>query len=145
MKRVLVSLTAFLVGCLGGSDSDGSSGFTSYSDEMPDDLPAGECRDTDGCDTDTDGSGGVLGTTGASVDSECQRSEDCDGAGACVATWDNDARGPFECRFACIPTLDEDAWCSDDASCCEQGDVCTPRGYCVPSGNGESSSSSNSG
>lgn len=136
MKRSAAFFLLGVIGCGGSEDSTagGSGAFTTFSDDMPDDLPAGGCRDTEGCETEGTESGGAFGTTGGSVvDSECELSEECDGAGACVATWDDGDRGPFECRFACIPTLDETSWCSDDASCCEESDVCTPRGYCVPS------------
>lgn len=143
MKRCALVLLLSLSACGETSETaaSGGSGVGTFADEMPDDLPAGECRDTDGCETD--GDDGTRGTTtGEPVDEpECERSEQCDGAGACVATWDDDVRGPFECRFACIPTLDESSWCSDDASCCERGDVCTPRGYCVPSEGDETGSS----
>ncbi len=112
-----------------------------FTDEMPDDLPAGSCRDTDpeDCATstgeETSIGGTSTGTTAGPVADGCDGSETCLGEDACVAAWDaqTESRGPFECRFACIPTLDERSWCSDDASCCEEGDVCTPRGYCVSS------------
>lgn len=111
-----------------------------FTDEMPDDLPAGSCRDTDAedCATSTGEQGSTGGTTTGGSTSEpvaddCDGSETCLGEDACVAIWDAQAesRGPFQCQFACIPLLDEATWCSDDASCCDPSAVCTERGYCV--------------
>lgn len=111
-------------------------------DEMPDDLPAGACRDTDpeACETSTgDASSGTTGpggteTTQAVIDG-CDGSQACLGNDACVAAWDEqtNSRGPFQCQFACVPLLDEATWCRDDASCCDPEAVCTARGYCVSS------------
>ena len=109
-------------------------------DEMPDDLPAGHCADTDtdACVTSTGGgtstsTGDTSSSSGEPTVDGCDASESCVGNGACVAPWDADeqARGPFECRFACVPLLDESTWCSDDASCCDAGARCTARGYCI--------------
>lgn len=122
---------------------------------MPEDVPPGSCRDTDVGGTDESGTDGLEGcdaatstglattsvTTGE-VESECAGEDDCDGAGACVADWNDGERGPFQCQFACIPTVDEAAWCSDDASCCDPAATCTPRGYCVVVGDAEDGSSS---
>ncbi len=121
---------------------------------MPEDLPAGGCRDTDvdgaagtgtggleGCDAATTTTGVATSGTG-DLDSECDGEGDCDGAGACVASWQEGERGPFQCQFACIPTLDEASWCSDDASCCDPDASCTPRGYCVVAGDPAAGSTS---
>lgn len=144
MKRVLASLVLLASGCF--------SPNADLSDEMPDDLPAGACRDTDpdDCATSTGfvSSGGTSeGTsTGAPADG-CAGSESCLGDGVCVAAWDADAqaRGSFECQFACVPVLDETTWCSDDASCCDTGTVCTARGYCVYADDTGTSGSSTGG
>ena len=128
MKRLLALGALFVSGCFAPG---------SISDEMPDDLPAGSCRDTDtdACETSSstsdDGDDGAPDTTAAP--DACSNTEACFGSSVCVAAWDDeaDARGPFECRFACVPLLDEAAWCSDDASCCDPQATCSSRGYCV--------------
>ncbi len=138
MSRAILLSLVFLGACAG------QSAASDLSDEMPEDLPAGGCRDTDAAATSGAGTDGLedcdaatstgLATgssTTAGVDSECVGEGDCDGAGACVAEWEEGERGPFRCQFACIPTLDEATWCSDDASCCDAAATCTPRGYCV--------------
>ena len=145
MSRAVLLLLVFVGAC--GSEGAGSD----LSDEMPEDLPAGGCRDTDVAGTSGGGTDGLEGcdaasstglamTSGASgtLDPECAGEDDCDGAGACVAEWDGGERGPFRCQFACIPTLDEATWCRDDASCCDVAAICTPRGYCVIAGDDSS-------
>ena len=131
MKRTTLILILAAGGCFAP---------TNFTDEMPDDLPAGSCRDTDpeDCETSTgDASSGDATSTGGGttepVVDDCDGSEACLGGDACVAAWDPEAeaRGPFQCQFACIPLLDEATWCSDDASCCDATAVCTERGYCV--------------
>ncbi|MBV1861234.1 MAG: hypothetical protein KUG77_22645 [Nannocystaceae bacterium] len=112
-------------------------------DEMPEDLPAGVCgdTDTDAC-ASSSGTADVGSTTGGGSSSTeavvegCEDTVACLGQNVCVADWDaqSESRGPFSCRFACVPLLDEVAWCSDDASCCDVGATCTPRGYCVFAG-----------
>lgn len=133
MKRISCILLALGVGgCFSPRE-----GLT---DEMPEDLPAPSCEDTDtdACasssgtpDTETSTTGGGSSTT--AVDDGCQGSQACLGDDACVADWDaqSESRGPFVCRFACVPLLDEASWCSDDASCCDVSAECTARGYCV--------------
>ncbi len=135
-RAVVVSISLLLGGCF-------APGFT---DEMPDDLPAGNCPDTDAEDcvtTSTSGaeSGGESSSSSSSSTSgtpadDCQGSDGCLGEDACVAAWDGEAeaRGAFACQFACVPLLDESLWCSDDVSCCDADAVCTGRGYCVLGG-----------
>lgn len=149
MRRLLLLLIASLCAC-----ASELSAASDLSDEMPEDLPAGGCRDTDvgttsGSGTDglescdaatTTGLATTSSTTGEST-SECVGEGDCEGAGACVAEWADGERGPFQCQFACIPTLDEASWCSDDASCCDADAICTPRGYCVVVGDLDGGSS----
>ena len=143
MTRGLVMLAVLLaagLGCNGEPNEslvhDGPG--EDLSDEMPEDLPAGECRagdtDTEDCEMGSSsggGSGGSSSQDGAGAASECAMTEECSGAGACAASWEEGGRTPFSCRFTCIPTLDEGAWCRDDASCCDVDAVCTGRGYCV--------------
>lgn len=142
-RRILVLGVAatLALGCDGGSDEGTSAaGVGGFSDEMPEDFPAGECREggTGGEDcasgstsTSTGGVGSSSGSASAADAEECTVTEDCEGAGACAADWEDGVRTTFSCRFACIPTLNEAAWCGDDASCCDADAVCTPRGYCI--------------
>lgn len=145
-RSVLGALTLWLCGCF----SPGG-----FSDEMPDDFPAAQCEDTDteACVSSTgddvvssSGPAASSSSTGTDPTDQCDGSDTCLGDGACVATWDaaTTSRGPFECRFACVPLLDEAAWCSDDASCCDVGATCTARGYCVLEGEGSSSGTTGS-
>ncbi len=142
-------------GCAASDDAAGDS----LADEMPDDLPPGSCGSSGTAGCETDGSttsppgttaGGEESSTTSAVDG-CAESDGCVGQGVCAAAWDADAeaRGPFECQFACIPLLDDAAWCSDDASCCDAGARCTERGYCVledgSGGDEDAGSSSSSG
>lgn len=121
---------------------------------MPEDLPAGSCEDTDtdacasssGTSDVGSSTGAGSSTTEAAVDG-CEGTEACLGEDACVADWDAGAesRGPFACRFACVPLVDEAAWCSDDDACCEASAVCTARGYCVLPESDDDGSGSSSG
>ena len=114
-----------------------------FTDEMPDDLPAGQ-SDTDGTSTgdgsttgsgvaSSSSSGGDESTTTGSM-SGCQSSEDCLGNDVCVASWDAETQthGQPECSFMCIPSLDDASWCADATACCDPEAICTARGYCVP-------------
>ncbi len=135
MRHAWICALVALMAC----DADGPE----FTDEMPDDLPAGTCRDTDAedCETSTGSapvgagtSSGDTGTTTSGGPSDaCSDSEGCLGGDTCAALWNpqTESRGPFACQFACVPLLDETAWCSDDAACCDAQAVCTPRGYCV--------------
>ena len=148
MAAVAVGWMASVGGC-GGT----ASAADDFSDEMPEDLPAGKCAGsssgTDGCETDGS-SGDVVGssgTTGAPEDA-CSSTEDCLGNEVCGALWDatSETRQGFACEFACIPELDENRWCSDDASCCDAAAQCTARGYCIlPESSGSSGASSSGG
>ena len=122
----------------------GCAGEGDFTDEMPDDLPAGQ-SDTDGTSTGAAVtiSGGVP-TSLSSSDAEastttgsmsgCQSSEDCLGNDVCVASWDAETQthGEPECSFSCIPSLDDASWCADATACCDPEAICTERGYCVP-------------
>lgn len=138
MRRIYVVLGVLgLAGCDGASTTaEGEDGQGVFTDDMPEDLPAGECDgETDGCESD-DESGGESSTGGVDAAAQteapsCERSSDCTGAGACVATDEDGAPAQYVCRFACVPTLDEAAWCRDDAACCDADATCTARGYCV--------------
>lgn len=145
MRRVRMAVACALA-VFGTACDDASAEGESYADEMPDDFPADNCRatggDTDGCDTD-----GTSSTTAeGGVDGECLV-EGCIGQSVCVAPWDAESqtRGEFECRFACIPLVDETSWCSDGASCCDAAARCTDRGYCVLEDEGTGSGSSGDG
>lgn len=152
MKRSIMSFwvivgAAGLAGCDGGS-TDAMGETDVFTDDMPDDLPAGNCgEDGSGGNCETDGeSAGGADSTAASVDSDCMV-DGCMGQGVCAADWDMDeeARGEFECRFACIPLLDDSSWCGDDDSCCDDGARCTERGYCVLDEGGGSDTDGGSG
>jgi hypothetical protein len=124
VKRTLsLLLPLVLTGCFAPDPA--------ISDEMPDDFPAGACRDTDtdACETGSSSSG----TQGQVPADTCNSSEDCFGSGACVAAWDPEdgTRGPYTCQFMCVPLVDETTWCTDDAACCDAQARCTARGYCV--------------
>jgi hypothetical protein len=145
----LLLAAALLAGC---DDGGGASSLDTdvYGDDMPDDFPAGSCRGTtgsgtDGCDTDGTTTGEAAAST--STPAEACLAEGCTGQGVCAATWDveTEQRGPFECRFTCIPLLDETSWCSNDASCCDATARCTGRGYCVLDEDDASSGSSSTG
>jgi len=131
-RLLALVLLGLAVGCDAGSDS--YAGDTDvFGDDMPDDLPAGNCgegNDNEECDTEGD-SAGVVSTSGDAA-ADCL-SDGCVGEGVCAADWDpeSETRGEFACRFACVPLLDDTAWCSNDASCCDAMARCTERGYCV--------------
>lgn len=132
MRRASILLCGLLsFGCDDASNAQSDQSGVDYTDEMPEDLPAGGCRDED-CE-EGGSSGGVDAAPSASEQeaAPCRASDECSGAGACVATFQDGSRGGFECRFACVPSLDESSWCGDDASCCDPAAVCTDRGYCV--------------
>ena len=139
----LLLLTVAPLGCDADATADGGADTDVFGDHMPDDLPAGNCGGVVGaqnCDTDGDSAGVADGSTGVG-EANCLV-DGCMGQGVCAASWDAEAevRGDFECRFACIPLLDDGSWCSDDASCCDANAHCTNRGYCVL-GDDESGSS----
>ncbi|MCR9165603.1 MAG: hypothetical protein ACE37F_00325 [Nannocystaceae bacterium] len=115
----------------------GCASDDSFTDEMPDDLPAGQ-SDTDATSTgpattgsSTSGADESSSTTGDLP--ECQSSADCLGNDVCVAPWDADTQthGEPECSFSCIPALDDTQWCADAEACCDSEATCTARGYCV--------------
>lgn len=127
---------------------------------MPEDVPPNSCADTDtdacasssgtadvGTSTDAGTSNGGGSSSTAAVVDGCEGTQSCMGEGACVADWDAQAesRGPFACRFACVPLLDEAAWCGDDAACCDASAVCTARGYCILPESEDAASESSSG
>ena len=120
-----------MVGILLVGACDDAGGYT---DAMPDDLPAAMCETGTGGDCETGGQTSEEGSSSTTGDppADCQV-DGCMGQGVCAADWDRDTevRGAFECRFACVPLLDDTAWCSDDASCCDATARCTERGYCV--------------
>jgi hypothetical protein len=126
-------------GCGGSDDSEG------YMDDQP---PNGSC-DTDGSDPDclsTDGgtgsetSGATSGGTSAGSAStggdadECKASTDCPDDQLCVADFEGDKRGPYQCVAACLENRDEAKWCADAAACCNAAAMCTDRGFFVGGG-----------
>lgn len=132
--RLDCSIPAVFAGLLFAGCADSSDAYT---DEMPDDLPAGQ-SDTDGSSGGTPTTGAPESTTtGGSTTGEaagCQSSDECLGNDVCVATWDAETQthGVPECSFSCIPSLDDAQWCADASACCDPEATCTARGYCVP-------------
>lgn len=118
----------------------GCAADNTFTDEMPDDLPAGQSdtgeADDGSAPTPTSSSSGAEGESSSVTGdlSDCQSSDDCLGNDVCVAPWDADTQthGAAECSFACIPSLDDTQWCADAAACCDPDASCTARGYCVP-------------
>lgn len=150
MKRVFIVAAALLVGCdTGDTTAAGDDNETdAFGDVMPDDLPAGNCGvESSDEDCETDGSSTGLGdsTTGG-PEGDCLVNG-CTGQGVCAAEWnaETEERGPFECRFSCIPLVDDTSWCSNAASCCDSEAVCTERGYCVLGEGADGSSGSGDG
>jgi hypothetical protein len=97
-------------------------GSAELSDYMDEDLPAGQCKETEGDVCETGGEGDQCGST-----------QDCGGDLICAAQFNGDI-GRFECQDVCIPTMDETRWCMDDAACCDAAATCGPRGYCMIDG-----------
>jgi len=107
-----------------GVDSDGAAeGETGFIDE---DIPAGNCGETDNAPCESSEGGGV-------PDPPCDASNDCWGGMICAAVFDGDI-GSFVCRPSCIEDSDESQWCIDDAGCCNPDATCSDRGYCMPAG-----------
>lgn len=137
MRQMLGALAVLLaLGCDADDGRSTQDAETVYGEEMPEDLPAGGCRedvDPEDCDVERSSSGPSDGESSQRDGdaSECEVSDDCGGAGSCVAVWDGDERSAFACRLSCIETLDEAAWCRDDDACCDADATCTQRGYCV--------------
>ncbi|MGH1344023.1 MAG: hypothetical protein ACRBN8_20865 [Nannocystales bacterium] len=140
----LAVFAGVLLGGCGDAESD-------LSDEMPEDLPAGQSA-TDGetesaSASSTTGSGANGGETTGGPAPACQSSDDCLGLNVCVAPWDPETQtaGEPDCAFACIPSYDEMQWCADAAACCDPEAICTARGYCVPPQEPGSADSSSGG
>lgn len=110
-----------LVGCFAPGQDSGNASDTEY---IPDDLPSGNCGETDNDPCES---------SGAEVPNSCQSTIECDAGRFCTAGFDGDI-GIFACREGCIADFDETRWCVDDAGCCEPGSICQGRGYCVPAG-----------
>jgi len=118
MRCSSLTLTLMLMSLAACSDS-------ALSDYMDEDLPAGQCEDTEGEACETGGAG-----------DQCNSSQDCGGDLVCGASFNGDI-GTFECQAACVPTMDESMWCIDDTSCCDAAATCGPRGYCTIAGSAE--------
>ena len=121
MRRFVLTGMIALVGCFGPAEDDSHSSDTEY---IPDDVPSGNCGETDN-DPCT--------SSGAEPASGCLASLECDDGSVCAAIFDGDI-GTFECRPSCIADFDETRWCIDNAGCCGVGSICQGRGYCVPAG-----------
>ncbi len=138
-KRWLLAASLLFAACDADSSADGagSSETDVFGDDMPDDFPAGSCAETMGEDCETEGDSAGVGdsasTGGAAADCVA---DGCVGQGVCAAPWDEttEALGEFECRFSCIPLLDDTSWCANADACCDAGARCTDRGYCVLEG-----------
>jgi hypothetical protein len=111
---------AALLAC--GDDGSGAAeGETGYIDE---DIPAGNCGETDNepCESSDDSGGSGV---------HCDETTDCFDGMICAAQFDGDI-GAFECLYSCVDDRDESRWCIDDASCCNPDASCSERGYCIP-------------
>ncbi|MBV1861236.1 MAG: hypothetical protein KUG77_22655 [Nannocystaceae bacterium] len=143
---LLVVPALLLAGC-DSSDSTDVSDTDVFGDDMPGDFPAGSCAATMGgaCETDGGSSGLGEGSSTAGDPADCVV-DGCVGQGVCVAPWDESAEqlGEFECRFSCVPLLDDASWCANDDTCCDAQARCTDRGYCVLDG-GDGSTGSGGG
>lgn len=116
-----------MIGC---SYSDASAG-AEYVDE---DFPPTQC--------DTDGTTLGCESTGEAPAS-CEGTQMC-ADGVCAASFNGEI-GPFECRTACVPTMDDNAWCFDASACCDAAATCD-RGYCIaPEGTDTTTASDTSG
>jgi hypothetical protein len=100
-----------------GSSAEGETGF------IDEDIPAGNCGETDNAPCESS-DGGV-------PDPPCDASDDCWGGMICAAVFDGDI-GSFVCRSSCIDDRDESQWCIDDVGCCNPDATCSDRGYCIP-------------
>ncbi len=118
MRRLVIATTLALGSCFApGADSSN----VSDSEYIPDDVPSGNCGETDN---------DACTSSGAEQDG-CAATEQCADGLFCIASFDGDI-GRFDCSLSCIADMDETRWCLDDASCCSDGSVCQGRGYCVP-------------
>lgn len=92
--------------------------------QMDGDIPPNSCMSPD-----APGCGSSTGLTEAPI--PCTESRECEDGGVCAAVFTGLRPEAFECREACIPLLDDLAWCADAASCCDRGAICNARGYCL--------------
>lgn len=122
MRRSGLAGMFVLVAC--GDDSSGGDIVTD-TEYIGEDLPAGNCGDTDEESCTSSG--------GDAMPSGCQASSECPDGESCTAMFNGDI-GAFACRSSCIDDMDETRWCIDDAGCCGADSVCQERGYCVPAG-----------
>jgi hypothetical protein len=105
---------------------DGAGGdIVTDTEYIGEDIPAGNCGDTDEEECASSG--------GDAMPSGCEASSECPDGSSCSAVFDGDI-GAFACRATCIEDLDETRWCIDDAGCCGADSICQGRGYCVPAG-----------
>lgn len=122
MRRLGIATIIALASCFApGADSAGDASDTEY---IPDDVPSGNCGETDNDACESTGTGAADG---------CVSTDQCADGLFCIASFDGEI-GRFDCSLSCIADLDESRWCLDDASCCSEGSVCQGRGYCVPAG-----------
>lgn len=119
--RIAAALVLF-VAC--GEDSGAQD--VSDTEYIGEDIPAGNCGETDNAPCESSESG--------APDGDCQGSADCSGDMICAASFDGDI-GAFACRTSCVDDRDESMWCTDDAACCNPGSTCR-RGYCLPDAQG---------
>ena len=133
VRWMLCGVTLLLTGSCFAADKDDSAGADiSY---MPDEVPAGEECETDGCAPQPpDVPPGAAG-------SPCDGSEGCNAGLICAAPFQRGERGTYACVSACVSLMNEDRWCADASSCCHADAVCTPRGYCIVPDSGESTGS----
>lgn len=133
MRRFAISIVLLLPSCFKAQDDgDSNASDTEY---IPDDVPSGNCGETDN---------EPCTSSGAETPSTCEASVQCDAGLVCAAGFDGDI-GSFQCRVSCIDDFDETRWCIDDAGCCSPGSICQGRGYCVPAGTSSSDGGESTG
>lgn len=134
-------ITAWTVAFLTWSAGLAGAGCTSDTEPPP---PAASTSSSTGGESSSTGTGEATGFDGGQA---CERSEDCETDGACVAAYDPGLGepGPATCVNTCIATDDLTRWCVDDQACCAGLWCSAVDGFCVAAADDSSASGSGSG